>query len=577
MNNSKKAISIKIQILVPVLIIAIIAVFSNVKAVTDLRDVNGQATIITGDVMNGITAISTIQEETKDLHTLALSHIIATDFDTMISLVGEITEKEAMLDEHINGLSVYTGKDNSDYIKLCESYESMKLSIRVLLAYSANSRTGLAYAVANGEIASAAETIGESISGINAMLSESASSTEATLQKEFVSARTSSMLFVVLSVAAAVFAVFVVLRHVIKPVMKTKNELSDIIAGIEAKEGDLTKRITIMANDEIGELGYGINNFLETLQKTLTKIRDNTEKMNSVVVDVMNSVKTSNDSASDLSAVTEELAATMQEVANSSNSISENADEVSVEVNEIAKKSAEINNYSKTMKRHADGMEQAAKDNMAETAKKVNEILVVLENAIKESESVNQVDSLTNDILSISKQTNLLALNASIEAARAGDAGRGFAVVATEISQLADSSRVAANNIQEINKVVITAVNNLAEQANGLVVYMQESILPEFEKFVSEGSKYKDNATYIENVMEEFSQKTDSLKDVVSEIAGSINTISSAIDEGVLGVSGAAESTQSLVYDMDNITGKMDENTKIANDLQVETSVFKVL
>lgn len=575
--NDKKAISIKLQILVPVLLIAIIAVLSNVMAISNLKNVNSQASLVTGDVMSGIKQISTIQAETQDLHTLALSHIIATDSETLISLVNQITEQEETLDGHIKALSAYTGKDNADYISLCENYESMKLSIRVLLAYSANSRTSQAYAVANGEVSDAAKAISDDIEDISNLLSGQADNTTVALEKQFKTSSRSSMLFVVLCVAAAVISIVVVLKHVIRPLIKTKNKLNEIITDIEAKEGDLTKRISIYANDEIGDLGYGINNFLETLQKTLTKIRDNSEKMNTVVGDVMESVRTSNDSASDLSAVTEELSATMQEVANSSNAISKNADEVSVEVNEIAKKSGEISDYSKTMKQHADSMEKAARDNMEETERKVTEILSILEKAIKESESVNQVDLLTNDILSISSKTNLLALNASIEAARAGEAGRGFAVVATEISQLADSSRVAANNIQDINKVVLAAVHNLAEKSNELVDYMQASILPEFEKFVSEGLKYKENATYVESVMTDFTAKTDSLKDVVSEIAESINTISAAIDDGVQGVNGAAESTQSLVYDMENITGKMDENTRIANDLQSETSVFKVL
>ena len=62
--------------------------------------------------------------------------------------------------------------------------------------------------------------------------------------------------------------------------------------------------------------------------------------------------------------------------------------------------------------------------------KKVGNILDVLNKAIEDSKSVDQVNNLTNDILNISSQTNLLALNASIEAARAGEAGKGFAVVA---------------------------------------------------------------------------------------------------------------------------------------------------
>lgn len=77
--------------------------------------------------------------------------------------------------------------------------------------------------------------------------------------------------------------------------------------------------------------------------------------------------------------------------------------------------------------------------------------------------------------------------------------------------------------------------------------------------------------------MESFNEKTDSLQEVMAEITSSINSITSAIEEGVKGVSGAAESTQALVYDMDNITERMGENEKIAGNLQQETAIFKKL
>lgn len=204
-------------------------------------------------------------------------------------------------------------------------------------------------------------------------------------------------------------------------------------------------------------------------------------------------------------------------------------------------------------------------------------ILTVLGQAIEDSKSVNQVNSLTDDILNIASQTNLLALNASIEAARAGEAGRGFAVVATEISQLASASQEAANRIQQINAVVTGAVHNLADHANGLVEYMNEAILPEFESFVEAGGEYREKASYIESSMGEFTERTDMLKETMTEIADSINTIAHAIEEGVNGVSNAADSTQVLVNDMDNITRHMDENQTIASDLKKETEIFKRL
>lgn len=123
--------------------------------------------------------------------------------------------------------------------------------------------------------------------------------------------------------------------------------------------------------------------------------------------------------------------------------------------------------------------------------------------------------------------------------------------------------------------MVTDAVQNLAEHSNNLVAYMTNSILPEFENFVSSGEQYRDNATYIEGVMNEFTAKTEDLKRAVDEIAASIDTITGAIEEGAKGVTGAAESTQVLVDDMANISNRMDENQQIAATLQKETDVFK--
>lgn len=98
--------------------------------------------------------------------------------------------------------------------------------------------------------------------------------------------------------------------------------------------------------------------------------------------------------------------------------------------------------------------------------------------------------------------------------------------------------------------------------------------MPEFGNFVESGVQYRENATYIEGVMNEFTEKTDALKRAMDEIATSISTITDAIDEGAKGVNGAAESTQMLVVDMEKISNRMDENEKIAGVLQQGTAIF---
>ena len=393
----------------------------------------------------------------------------------------------------------------------------------------------------------------------------------------YVSSLVSNGIVIIISVILIIVAIYCVMKYVIKPIIATNKDIRDIIDGIDNGEGDLTKRVRVISNDEIADLGNGINLFMDKLQEILKLIIENTNYMENVVAAVDGSVVKSNDSASDLSAMTEELSATMQDVGLSVNTINDNADNILKDVEIIATKSDDINQFSKEMKANAEKIESDARYNMVQTGEKVGNILDVLNKAIEDSKSVDQVNNLTNDILNISSQTNLLALNASIEAARAGEAGKGFAVVADEIRQLADSSRETANKIQSINSVVVAAVNNLSDNANNLVSYLQQTILPEFQTFVDGGVKYKENASYIENAMDEFVEETDVLKKNMDEIAHSINTITTVVDDGAAGVNNAAISTQDLVEDMVNISNKMIENKSIAQNLKNSTNIFAKL
>ena len=576
--KKKSYISTKFIILIPVFILGFVSVVSNILAVTNIKRVNANATQIANGYMNCISELGDIQKETLLIHRLGLSHIVATDLNTMISLVETIRSEQETLETYLDDFQEYVTDDNkAEYDALVSNYEGMKYELANLMAYSANNDNEAAYALANGKIADYSSAMQESIAVIRTNVSENADVAKEQLAAVYRTAIAASTASIIISVAALLATLICVFRLVIIPLLKTQKEITDIIEDIDKREGDLTRRVSVHANQEVAAVGNGINVFMDKLQDIFKVIVNNSTRMESVVGEVRDSVVTSNSSVSDLSALTEELSATMEEMSANASLINTNTESVKQEVDQIAERTSEINAYTREMKEHADSMEASARENMESTGAKVNEILTVLNQAIEDSKSVNQVNSLTDDILNIASQTNLLALNASVEAARAGEAGRGFSVVATEISQLAAASQEAANRIQQINRVVTEAVGNLTEHSNGLVQYMNDSILPEFETFVDAGSAYREKATYIETSMGDFTEKTDVLKKTMTEIADSINTIAHAIEEGVKGVSSAADSTQVLVGDMEDITRHMDENQHIAADLKRETEVFKKL
>ena len=572
--KGKKKLSTKL-ILIPVFVVGFVSVISSGLSLKNLSKVNDAASQIVDTSMVGTEMLNDIEMETVNIHTLALAHIISTDLSSMIDIVSEVRNHEEKLKQLLDDYNPYvTLETKRNYRIICENYTSLVKECGNVMAYSAAGKNEEAYKTANGSIAKYSNNIEKAISSmrehVNSVTQEERKSLESTYRASVVTCTFT----IAISIIALLFVVFAVVTMVIKPLLRTQKEINGIIVNIDNKKGDLTQRVTPINNAEVDAVGKGINVFMTKLQAIFKAVVTNSARMERVVDDVRQSVQTSNSSVSDLSALTEEQSATMQDISENASVINTNTDNVAKEVELIAEKTDELTGYTKDMKAHAQSMESVARTNMESTDRKVSEILEVLQKAIEDSNSVKQVNSLTNDILNIASQTNLLALNASIEAARAGEAGRGFAVVASEISQLAAASQEAANNIQRINAVVTNSVTNLSDNANGLVSYINDSILPEFERFVESGVEYNDKASFIEGTMTDFKEKTDSLKQSMLEISSSINTISHAINEGVNGVVSAADSTLLIFEDMDNISHKMDENYEIADSLKKETSIF---
>ena len=294
----------------------------------------------------------------------------------------------------------------------------------------------------------------------------------------------------------------------------------------------------------------------------------------SVVGEVRRRTRTSSASARELSGLTEQLSAALEEIAGNTAAITASASGTQGDAVSMAEECAAITAYSGEMRGRAEQMERSARQEMEEVRLKTEQILELLNQAIRQSRSVDRIGTLTKDILSISSSTDLIAINASIEATRAGTAGKGFAVVAQEIRRLADSCAETANHIQEVSDEVTGAVNYLSNSAQELADYLGKAILTQLERSVQSGQQYQSDAAYIEHSMESFNQQADRLRTAMAEVAASISAISGAVDNAVTGVTGVTSSTRGLAGDMAGITAGMDTNQEIVGELRHQVDIF---
>ena len=584
MKKSRRFVSVKSKILLPVAILGLISVIIAFIGLSSVTTLQNKSKDISEKGLEATVLLDDLNLKFSDCQKLVLAYIgnppmhpdiMKSQYEALAEKLVEFQDSVAKDQEKLLGMEGYFSPDELELMKVTfdRMNQAEEETVQIVQTYAARNQIG-ALTMANTCMDDWRSNIADNLETLTMKNSEKVNIAIAQQSQMALKAQLLSIGLLAVALVVFIIVVLIVLNEVVKPLQNQRKELNAIIEEINAGQGDLTKRVSVRSHDEIGQASDNINHFIETLQNIMSNIINNSNVLDGVVGNVAESVSSSSDSANDISAIMEELSATMEEVSATTSTVSENTVSADGRIREMNEQTKVISKYAQEMRERAEALENTATENMNNTSRVIGEITEEMNLALENSKSVEKVAQLTDDILSISSQTNLLALNASIEAARAGEAGKGFAVVADEIRQLADSSRETANNIQTINEQVIDAVQGLVKSSEKIITYINESVLPDYQSFVEGGQQYSTDANHIDTTMDECSNMAGEIQATMAKITDAIEGINRAVEESANGVTDAAVSIDSLVQSISTVSGQMEENSAVAKNLKEESSSF---
>lgn len=337
---------------------------------------------------------------------------------------------------------------------------------------------------------------------------------------------------------AIVVIVSLVLAIVITALLKPLDALQVALEDISAGDGDLTQRLEVKSDDEIGRLSKAFNNFIESIHHLIIDVIDSATQLEELA-------KQSNHTAGENSSAIQnqqdeisQVAAAIHEMSSTSSTVADNA---KVTADSAEKALSETSTSESNANENRDRMHNLT-DQIEDTAKVITQL----------NEQAQQINTILATIQGIAEQTNLLALNAAIEAARAGEQGRGFAVVADEVRALSQRTHEATGEIQSM-------IETLGGQTSSAVTQTEKS-KDLVEQTMTTAAAVSSSQTLIKEAINDINAQAISIAEASREqnsATEEINRITQAIQEQSQQLASNVESAHSLSEQLHELGSKV--------------------
>lgn len=358
------------------------------------------------------------------------------------------------------------------------------------------------------------------------------------LQKILFSALVGLVLMVVMCVLLNV-----VIRKLLKPMGVMKTFIRTKVIGEEN---------CVAQKNEVDEIQYLLqeleNNFISVIQQT--KIESGT--IHTKMQDVNSKVASMSGNIMEISATMEETGANVDSQTESIQNIGQTCNEAAETVKTLVKNIQEMTLRAQDVMTKVDQIVPEliqSKDRATQTAQ---ESRARLQKAIAETKVIKQIEEVSAAIQAIASQTNLLALNASIEAARAGAAGKGFAVVAGEIKNLSENTAEEIKKVNSLTAKVLECVQELAEESEHILVFIDETVMQDYDRLEMVADNYRKDAGYYTEVSKDLEVKAE-------EFSASVHNINGIIDEITRAQTELSEAMESVNDNLQKITGSSEK------------------